>query len=174
VRRYMSYRNLIPNASAVLLRRSTLAQVGPADGSFRILRDWLFWAKIMAVGEVAYVARPLNYFRTHRNNVRSKTFENGTALVESTQMLEAMRQYGPPDPAFYRKSLDTIIWLWGYVITRHRAPWQSHQAIYRNLLALEPDKKSYIIRSLLGFLVRNRFHGVRLVMQKLLGRPVAA
>lgn len=171
VRRFMSYRNIIPNASSVLLRRSILSQVGPADGSMRILGDWLFWAKVMAIGEVAYVAQPLNYFRTHRNNVRSKTFENGTALVESTQMLEEMRQYGQPDPIFYQKSLDLILWLWAYVITRHHAPWRNHQAIYRNLLVLEPRMKSHIIRSLLGFMFRNRFEGARAFIKKVLSNP---
>jgi glycosyltransferase involved in cell wall biosynthesis len=174
VQRFMSYRNLIPNASSVLLRRSTLAQVGPADGSMRILGDWLFWAKVMSVGEVSYVAQPLNYFRTHRNNVRSKTFENGTALVESTQMLKIMQQYGPPNPIFYRKSVDLIIWLWAYVITRHHAPWKSHQAIYHNLLLLDPGMKSHITRSLLGFLVRNRFEGVRFFIQKMWARTGVA
>ena len=174
VRRFMSFRNIIPNASAVVLRRSTLTQVGPADGSMRILGDWLFWAKVMAAGQVAYVAQPLNYFRTHRNNVRSKTFEDGTALVETTQMLQAMRQYGLPDPVIYRKSLDMLLWLWAFLITRHHAPWEKHQTIYRNLLIIEPGMKSQIIRSLVGFMFRNRFQGTRWFIQKLLGKSVTA
>ncbi|RZK29542.1 MAG: glycosyltransferase, partial [Hymenobacter sp.] len=173
IRRFMSYRNIIPNASAVLLRRRTLEQVGPADGSFRILGDWLFWAKVLAAGKVAYVAQPLSYFRTHRNNVRSKTLEDGTSLLELTRMLAAMREYGPSDPAAYRKSLDLLLGMWGYVLLRHHAPWKSHRTIYRNLLALDPGMGPQIRRALIGFALRNRVQGARLLVQRLLNRPVA-
>ncbi|RYE18703.1 MAG: NAD-dependent epimerase/dehydratase family protein [Sphingobacteriaceae bacterium] len=68
---FMSYRNIIPNASAAVIRKSVLTEVGSADETFRLNGDWVFWAKILAVSYVAFVSEKLNYFRQHTNNVRS-------------------------------------------------------------------------------------------------------
>jgi glycosyltransferase involved in cell wall biosynthesis len=164
VRRFMSYRNIIPNASAVLLRRSTLKQVGPADESFKVLGDWLFWAKILSVSDVSFVARPLNYFRTHRNNVRSKTLENGTALVETTHMLRAMRQYGEPDAQFYRMSIELFLALWFHAFVYYQVPLARHRVIYQNMLNLEPSFKRQLLKASTRFLLGNKLSGVRILL----------
>ncbi|RZK39612.1 MAG: glycosyltransferase family 2 protein, partial [Hymenobacter sp.] len=43
VRRFMAYTNIIPNASAVLMRRSALEKIGPAPETMRVAGDWVFW-----------------------------------------------------------------------------------------------------------------------------------
>jgi glycosyltransferase involved in cell wall biosynthesis len=164
VQRFMSYRNIIPNASAVLLRRATLKQVGPADESFKVLGDWLFWAKILAISDVSFVARPLNYFRTHRNNVRSKTLENGTALVETTQMLAAMRQYGEPDEYFYAKSVEMLLAVWFHAFIYYQVPVERHRAIYQNMTALAPGFRGQLLTAGRRLLFSNKLSGVRMLL----------
>ncbi|UYZ61370.1 glycosyltransferase [Hymenobacter weizhouensis] len=164
VRRFMSYRNIIPNASAVLLRRATLQQVGPANENFKVLGDWLFWARILAAGEVVFVAQPLNYFRTHRNNVRSKTLENGTALLETTQMLAAMRQYGPPEAHFYQKSIELLLAVWFHSLVYYKVPVQTHRAIYRNMVALDPEFARQFKKAFWHFLLGNKLSGIRMLI----------
>lgn len=164
VRRFMSYRNIIPNASAVLLRRSALMQVGPADESFKLLGDWFFWAKILAVSDVSYVARPLNYFRTHRNNVRSSTLENGTALIETTRILSAMRQYGPPDSGFYAKGVDLLLAVWFHAFIYYKVPLERHRAIYRNMVSLDSGFKKRFRRRVRQFLFSNKLSSVKMLL----------
>jgi len=164
VLRFMSYRNLIPNASAVLLRRSTLMQVGPADESYRVLGDWLFWARILAVSKVAFVARPLNYFRTHRNNVRSKTLMDGTALVETTRMLAEMRRYGKPDSHFYAKALDLLFETWFHSYVYYQVPSAKHRLIYQNMVALDPTFRSKFSSSVRQFLFNRRLAGLKMII----------
>jgi len=164
VQQFMSYRNIIPNASAVLLRRSTLTQVGPADESYRVLGDWIFWARILAVSKVAFVARPLNYFRTHRNNVRSKTLVDGTALVETTRMLDELRRYGQPDAGFYDKALKLLLQTWFHAAIYYQVPWHKHQLIYRNMIALDPTFKARFGRSVRQFLLSNRLAGLKMLV----------
>jgi glycosyltransferase involved in cell wall biosynthesis len=164
VRRFMSYRNIIPNASAVLLRRTTLLLAGPADERFKILGDWLFWAKILSISNLSYVAQPLNYFRSHSNNVRNKTRENGTALVEITQMLAIMREYGTPDPNFYKKSVEELFTFWFKSLVYHQVPASRHRAVYRNMLAIEPEFRSMFLKAFRNFLFRNKLSGIRMLI----------
>lgn len=164
VRKYMSYRNIIPNASAVLLRRSALLLAGPADESMRVFGDWLYWARILSLGKVAYVAQPLNYFRTHRNNVRSRTREDGTVLLETTKMLAAMQQYGAPDPFYYHKALDMLLALWFHAIVYYRVAWSRHRDIYRNMVALDPSFRARMMLTFSRLLVKNKFSGVRMLL----------
>ena len=164
VRKYMSYRNIIPNASAVLLRRSALLQAGPADANMKVFGDWLYWARILALGKVAYVAQPLNYFRTHHNNVRSRTREDGTVLEETTQMLAAMQQYGTPDAVFYQKAIDMLLALWFHSIVYYRVPWVRHRAIYRNMVALEPAFRAQMMRVFRQLLFGNKLSGMRMLL----------
>lgn len=72
---YFIFKNTIPNASAVLFRRSLYEKVGGADETLILCGDWLLWVKILLVSNIAFVAEPLNYFRTHSGTVRGKSVE---------------------------------------------------------------------------------------------------
>jgi glycosyltransferase involved in cell wall biosynthesis len=164
VLRYMSYRNIIPNASAVLLRRTTLAKVGAADESYRVLGDWLFWARILSVSNLAFVARPLNYFRTHRNNVRSKTQMDGTVLVETTRRLAEMRRYGKPDEHFYSKALDLLFETWFYSYVYYAVPAAKHRLIYRNMVALDATFRAKFYNNARRFLLDRKLAGLKMII----------
>jgi glycosyltransferase involved in cell wall biosynthesis len=70
VRSYLVRKNTVPNASAVLCRRSTVTEVFPVDATYRLCGDWLHWAKVLLRSDVAYVARALNFWRTETSNSR--------------------------------------------------------------------------------------------------------
>jgi glycosyltransferase involved in cell wall biosynthesis len=147
VLRYLSFRNFIPNASAVLIRNSALQAAGPADESYRLVGDVVFWAKLLATGKVAYVARALNYFRTHRQNARSTNYENGTTVEEASRVPVLLRAYGELDPAFVNKTIRFLLELWYHATIYHYIPWWRQQIIFRNFLAIDPRSKSLIIRT---------------------------
>jgi hypothetical protein len=65
--------NTIPNASGVLFRRSALAAVGGPATELRLCGDWYTYCKILMQFDICREPRPLNYFRTHTSNVRSRT-----------------------------------------------------------------------------------------------------
>lgn len=146
VRRFMSYRNIIPNASAVVMRNSTLREVGPADESYRVFGDWIFWARLLSRGKVAYLTRPLNYFRTHQNNARSKNRVDGTSLEENSRILAAMHQYGTPDATYYRKAVNALLDLWYHTWIYHGLTWQRHRTIFSNIAAIEPQLAQQVLR----------------------------
>jgi glycosyltransferase involved in cell wall biosynthesis len=70
VRQYLTAKNTIPNASAVLCRRAVALSALPVDTSFKLCGDWLHWGKILLRSQVAYVARPLNRWRLQSSNSR--------------------------------------------------------------------------------------------------------
>jgi glycosyltransferase involved in cell wall biosynthesis len=63
IRDYLIHKNTIPNASAVITRRSVLKKVMPLDTSFEICGDWLHWGKVLKLADLAYLAEPLNNWR---------------------------------------------------------------------------------------------------------------
>ncbi|MBC6988293.1 glycosyltransferase family 2 protein [Hymenobacter sp. BT491] len=161
VRKFMSYRNIIPNASAVVLRRQVLEQVGPADEEFRLNGDWLFWAKILSESDIAFVSQKLNYFRKHSNNVRSATVTNGIALLELTRVFKVIQKYGEPDAFFFNEMFKATLELWFRSMVEHRIPLKRHRLIYNNLVDVDKSFTGRFRRDFSKFLVGNNFSGVR-------------
>ena len=72
IRRFLLVKNTIPNASAVLMRRSVLAKVLPIDASFQLCGDWMHWIRMLTEADVAFVAENLNFWRLQSSNVRTE------------------------------------------------------------------------------------------------------
>jgi len=83
VRRFLSFKNTVPNASAVLFRRSIYERVNGADSSFRVCGDWMLWIKMLLLSDVAFISTPLNYFRQHSETVRNSTSRSGDMIKET-------------------------------------------------------------------------------------------
>ncbi|SMB89500.1 glycosyl transferase family 2 [Hymenobacter roseosalivarius DSM 11622] len=161
IREYLSYRNVIPNASAAVLRRRVLEQVGPADVSLRLMGDWLFWGKVLAVSDMAFVAQPLNYFRKHSNNVRSASLLNGVALLEETHLLRAMLGYGAPNPLLLEKKITFILRNWYLSWAYNDVPADRYRQMRHNMQVVVPGFQGRFARELGKFLVSNRLGGLR-------------
>ena len=91
--RFHIFRNTIPNASAVLFRRSTYRDAGWADERMRLAGDWLQWAKMMMISDVAFVADALNYYRIHSGTVRSATLDSPRSLREFLAITAYIRRH---------------------------------------------------------------------------------
>ncbi len=80
---YFYRSNPIPNASAVLFRRRTLKQIGPLPTHMKLCGDWMIYARVLRHSDIAFVARPLNYFRAHSSSVREKANKTEIAWSET-------------------------------------------------------------------------------------------
>ena len=76
---YMFWHNTIPNASAVLWRREILERAGGAPTDLRVCGDWMAYINVLQLSDIAFVSTPLNYFRQHQANVRTRALREGTA-----------------------------------------------------------------------------------------------
>ena len=83
-KKYMLGRNSIPNASAVVFRKSNWNLIN--DYSFlkqKISGDYNIWLNLLSFGKIVIVTKKMNFFRTHKFNVRSKTNNIETFLLET-------------------------------------------------------------------------------------------
>ena len=67
---FMSIKNVIPNASAVVFRRSLYVSPPSLRPDFKLGGDLLLWVSMMHERKIAYIAEPLNRYRFHANTVR--------------------------------------------------------------------------------------------------------
>lgn len=72
-RRFLLWKNTLPNASAVVFRREVFLRAGGAPLHLRLAGDWLTWVRMLLLSDVAFTPEPLNYFRQHGASVRAGT-----------------------------------------------------------------------------------------------------
>jgi hypothetical protein len=107
-RRFLTERNLIPNASAVLWKRSALLgaieRCGKELGRYRMAGDWRLYVELMAAsqGQVAYVASPLNVHRRHAASVTQR-LAGRRAREEIARVHRAIGERLDPDAAQLRR-----------------------------------------------------------------------
>ncbi len=83
VNNYLIFHNVIDNASSALFKKEVLFKAGLADESFKYIGDLFLYMKILMLSNIAYVAKPLNYFRDHAQNTTKESFTNGFKPLES-------------------------------------------------------------------------------------------
>jgi len=71
IRDYLCQKNTIPNASAVVFRNFPGIEFLVDDG-MRLCADWLFWIRLLARGNYAFIAQELNYWRQSSSNARTR------------------------------------------------------------------------------------------------------
>jgi glycosyltransferase involved in cell wall biosynthesis len=69
---FLIHKNVIPNASAVVFKKSVFGKAGGADELLTTNSDWLCWLTMLVNQSVAFVAHPLNKFRFHSESVIAK------------------------------------------------------------------------------------------------------
>lgn len=67
---FLQLKNVIPNASAVVFRRTLVACIDEV-AKFRFAGDWLLWVEILKRGGLCYIPARLNYFRYHEQVSRN-------------------------------------------------------------------------------------------------------
>ncbi|RRQ45846.1 glycosyltransferase family 2 protein [Chryseobacterium sp. SC28] len=69
---YLFCRNTIPNASAVIVKKVIIENtIRNLPFEFRYAGDWYIWIKCLEGGNLAFVNKPLNYFRQHIQSSRT-------------------------------------------------------------------------------------------------------
>jgi len=76
--------NVVPNASAVLFKRSAVRFAMDPLLAYRFSGDWWFWLFLAQGGDVVYRADPLNYHRRHAKSVMGDVLRSGEALLPET------------------------------------------------------------------------------------------
>lgn len=72
IQKFLLISCVVPNMSAAIIRKECFDMVGGLDSRYKACADWDFWCRVAEYHAFYYVARPLNYFRTHSETVRKK------------------------------------------------------------------------------------------------------
>lgn len=66
VKSYMSIKNVIPNASAVIFKKELVDSIFSVSLlEMRMCGDWFFWIQLILKKDIIFLAEDLNYFRNH-------------------------------------------------------------------------------------------------------------
>lgn len=107
--RFFVLSNPVPNASAVLFRKEVYERVGGADERLRVCGDYKVWTAMALEGKIAYIAEPLNYFRTHSENVRTRAQAGALDVAEYfCIMLSVLDRVAPPETLTQRASMNEL------------------------------------------------------------------
>ncbi|WP_201986371.1 glycosyltransferase family 2 protein [Hymenobacter rubidus] len=164
VSRFMVYNNIIPNASSVVMRKSAILQLPPADESTKLVGDWIFWIRYLMNNDIAFLAEPLNYFRFHTNSTRSKTERDGTQLVELAKVVNLVNNLVTPNPFWNKKTINWLIQKWLHGLVYYRMPIAKHKQFLQLMSALIPNFKYRLAKDFAYFLIRNKFSGVKMLI----------
>lgn len=95
--KFMLFRNLIPNVSAVLFKASALKS-DLKQSSYKFCADWELYSRILASSDVAYCSKPMNKFRKHIQTTRwHNTKSYALELKEKVTLLKSLKQAWPND-----------------------------------------------------------------------------
>jgi glycosyltransferase involved in cell wall biosynthesis len=82
VEQYLCQYNTIPNVSGILFRRSSYAAAAPADADMQYCGDWFLYIRLLMQANIAYRAKPLNFFRFHEGSSRKRYYADQRYLHE--------------------------------------------------------------------------------------------
>ena len=85
--------NTVKNASSALFKRNAALNVGQEYTTYKGAGDWLFWVEIAKQGNIAWVRKPLNYFRQHENTTK-RLYVNGTTFKELKKLFSIFKSRG--------------------------------------------------------------------------------
>lgn len=82
IEKFLIYKNVIPNASALLIRKEVLSKLGTinTDHNLRYCGDWFFYFKIVLNQKVSFYSQNLNNFRFHTKSVISIATRNESRI----------------------------------------------------------------------------------------------
>jgi hypothetical protein len=145
-RNYFVYSNPVPNASAVVFRRACYERVGGPDETLRLCGDWKLWAAMALQGRIAYLAEPLNYYRSHGASVRSGSEQGSLDVAEMLQVIHWILGEVTHTKDAREKLCQTLSWRWVPAAVTLHVPLGRRWAILRNARAIDP----HAIRRVVG------------------------
>lgn len=108
IKKYLSAYNVIPNASAVLFKKTLVNSNIFSEALLRMKMcgDWFFWIQIVKQTHVGFISDPQNYFRNHGSVTRN----HYTSMLKKQRLLEEKKirsflQYSNNSNPVYEQSL---------------------------------------------------------------------
>lgn len=94
IRRWCILKAGIVNASCAIFTRNAFNDISDIYTTFKGAADKLFWVEIAECGDVAFVEKPNNYFRQHKENSTKDLTMSGVNQIEDKKIFDYLCQKG--------------------------------------------------------------------------------
>lgn len=131
--------NTIVGANSVLFRKYIYEQVGGADGSLKLLGDWLQWMRMLTVSDYYYLAQNLASSRVHHITQRQSQANNGTLQLEALLVLKEINKLINVHPSLMSECAEkySISWLQTVRSGRYNGSIFNHIVFFTRLFRFE-------------------------------------
>jgi glycosyltransferase involved in cell wall biosynthesis len=110
LRRFFTVSDPVSNTSAAIFRKDVYNAIGQADEGFAMCSDYKVWAEMALKGKVAYIAKPLNFYRSHSENVRTRTETGALGVAEYFHvMLWIVDRVAPTNTIQQKALIDKVL-----------------------------------------------------------------
>lgn len=82
VKEYFSIKNIIPNASSTIIRKSATEGLETILKNYNVIGDWIAYIYIISKGKIAYCNKKLNGHRRHSNSIIAKQEKSNNFIEE--------------------------------------------------------------------------------------------
>lgn len=114
IKSYMFYKNAIPNASAVVFKKSVYERAGGLNTDFKINGDWFLYTRILAISGIGFISEPLSYFREHDNQGSSKNIREGNNVKEYYDLIRYWKKQFKLNKSEIDPMLESAFNIWSY------------------------------------------------------------
>ena len=157
VARYFVIQNIIPNASAVLVRRDVFQKAVRGAELRRLSGDWWTWVRILLESDLAFVAEPMNFFRMHDRSVRETT-KSAVACAERFSLQAYVYSHVSPTIKVRARSFQASYGPWRHYI---RSPafewdWKWFAAVRRDAQKIYPLATARMLAGLIRAIIECR------------------
>jgi len=145
----------INNASAVLFRKEALVKANPFELNLRYTGDWFVYLKTCLNWDIAYVNKPMNFYREHQANSFKKSRNNSTFIREYFLIFDWVLRHIEGYP---RKDILKMF----FNHTRHallKGFDEQRRKIYKELAARNPALFARMIVHNVVFPIKERVYG---------------
>lgn len=137
-RNYFGFSNVVPNASATVIRKAVYDAVGGADERLRLCGDWKLWAAMAMQGKVAYVSEPMNFYRFHGATVRRRTSDDSSGIMEAIEVVRWIESQTGVTDAARERFCAAAPPLWVPALLRLRTPLRRRWRVLRGIVKFDP------------------------------------
>ncbi|MDP5158578.1 MAG: glycosyltransferase [Flaviramulus sp.] len=83
IKNFLIYKNVIPNASAVLMRKNALLSCLNLEilSNYKYCGDWILYFQLLLNNKIAFTSNSLNNFRFHENSVIANAISSNEKLT---------------------------------------------------------------------------------------------
>ncbi|MFB2881775.1 glycosyltransferase family 2 protein [Floridanema aerugineum] len=150
---YLFYTCTITNIGAALIRRKVVIDAGMFDEQMPFSADWLFYAKILMISDIAYLAEHLNYHRTHPQTMR-KNNKNDAFLEEKMQTLSYLAKNVEPPENFLKEVYIPAVGSWMRLMVFEGIPLSRNLRIYKLFKDINPNINYFLVKNILDVFKR--------------------